>query len=66
LALPCSLTHLAKSKLKVSELRKTCIRLILSPKIKLSLTPQINVDQVLEKVKGQKYASEKINTQLMV
>lgn len=54
------LTHLAKSKLKVSELRKTYTAYFIS-KNKIELTPQINVDQVLEKVK-QKYASEKINT----
>ncbi len=53
------LTHLAKSKLKVSELRKTYPAYFIS-KNKIELTPQINVDQVLEKVK-QKYASEKIN-----
>lgn len=54
------LTHLAKSKLKASELRKTYPAYFIS-KNKIELTPQINVDQVLEKVK-QKYASEKINT----
>jgi len=54
------LTHLAKSKLKVSELRKTYPAYFIS-KNKIELTPQINVDQVLEKVK-QKYAAEKINT----
>jgi phosphomannomutase len=54
------LTHLAKSKLKVSELRKTYPAYFIS-KNKIELTPQINVDEVLEKVK-QKYASEKINT----
>jgi phosphomannomutase len=54
------LTHLAKSKLKVSELRKTYPAYFIS-KNKIDLTPQINVDEVLEKIK-QKYASEKINT----
>jgi len=54
------LTHLAKSKLKASELRKTYPAYFIS-KNKIELTPQINVDQVLEKVK-QKYAAEKINT----
>jgi phosphomannomutase len=54
------LTHLAKSKLKVSELRKTYPAYFIS-KNKIELTPQINVDEVLEKIK-QKYASEKINT----
>lgn len=54
------LTHLAKSKLKASELRETYPAYFIS-KNKIELTPQINVDQVLEKVK-QKYAAEKINT----
>jgi len=54
------LTHLAKSKLKASELRKTYPSYFIS-KNKIELTPQINVDEVLEKVKA-KYASEKINT----
>lgn len=54
------LTHLANSKLKASELRKTYPSYFIS-KNKIELTPQINVDEVLEKVKA-KYASEKINT----
>lgn len=54
------LTHLAKSKLKASELRKTYPSYFIS-KNKIELTPQINVDEVLEKIKA-KYASEKINT----
>lgn len=54
------LTHLAKSKLKASELRKTYPPYFIS-KNKIELTPQINVDSVLEKVK-KKYAQEKINT----
>lgn len=54
------LTHLAKTKLKASELRKTYPSYFIS-KNKIELTPQINVDEVLEKVKA-KYASEKINT----
>ncbi len=54
------LTHLAKSKLKASELRQTYPSYFIS-KNKIELTPQINVDEVLEKVKA-KYASEKINT----
>ncbi|MBL7878088.1 MAG: phosphoglucosamine mutase [Cyclobacteriaceae bacterium] len=54
------LTHLAKSKLKASELRKTYPPYFIS-KNKIELTPQINVDSVLEKVKN-KYAQEKINT----
>lgn len=54
------LTHLAKSKMKVSELRKTYPAYFIS-KNKIELTPQINVDKVLEEVKV-KYAQEKINT----
>lgn len=54
------LTHLAKSKLKASELRKTYPPYFIS-KNKIELTPLINVDSVLEKVK-KKYAQEKINT----
>jgi phosphomannomutase len=54
------LTHLAKSKLTASELRKTYPNYFIS-KNKIELTPQINVDDVLEKVKN-KYAQEKINT----
>jgi phosphomannomutase len=54
------LTHLAKSKMKASELRKTYPEYFIS-KNKIELTPQINVDEVLEKVKA-KYAHEKINT----
>jgi phosphomannomutase len=51
---------LAKSKLTASELRKTYPNYFIS-KNKIELTPQINVDEVLEKIKV-KYASEKINT----
>lgn len=54
------LSHLAKSKLKASELRKSYPAYFIS-KNKIELTPQINVDQVLEKVKA-KYANENINT----
>ncbi|MFM9839176.1 MAG: phosphoglucosamine mutase [Cyclobacteriaceae bacterium] len=54
------LTHLAKSKLRASELRKTYPNYFIS-KNKIELTPQINVDEVLEKIKS-KYAHEKINT----
>jgi phosphomannomutase len=54
------LTHLAKSKLKASELRKSYPAYFIS-KNKIELTPKINVDEVLEKVKGI-YASEKVNT----
>jgi phosphomannomutase len=54
------LSHLAKSKLKASELRKSYPAYFIS-KNKIELTPQINVDDVLEKVKT-KYAHENINT----
>jgi phosphomannomutase len=54
------LTHLAKSKLKASALRKTYPAYFIS-KNKIELTPQINVDKVLESVKA-KYQNEKINT----
>lgn len=54
------LSHLAKSKLKASELRKTYPAYFIS-KNKIELTPQINVDAVLEKIKS-KYAHENINT----
>jgi phosphomannomutase len=54
------LTHLAQSKMKASELRKTYPAYFIS-KNKMELTPHIRVDDVLEKVKA-KYAHEKINT----
>ncbi len=54
------LSHLAKSKMKASELRKSYPAYFIS-KNKIELTPQINVDDVLVKVKA-KYAEEKINT----
>ena len=53
------LTHLAKSGKKASELRKTYPAYFIS-KNKIELTPQINVDKVLEEVK-RKYAAEKVN-----
>jgi phosphomannomutase len=53
------LTHLAKSKMKASELRKSYPNYFIS-KNKIELIPQINVDDVLEKIKA-KYAHEKIN-----
>jgi len=53
------LTHLAKSKMKASELRKSYPAYFIS-KNKIELTPQINVDDVLEKIKS-RYSSEKIN-----
>lgn len=54
------LTHLARKKVKASELRESYPAYFIS-KNKLSLTPLINVDTVLEAVKA-KYAQEKINT----
>lgn len=53
------LTHLAKSKLTASDLRKTYPEYFIS-KNKIELTPQINVDEVLEKMK-EKYQNEKVN-----
>jgi len=54
------LTHLANQKMKASTLRKTYPEYFIS-KNKIELTPQIDVDDVLEKVKA-KYKAEKINT----
>lgn len=54
------LSHLAKAKLTVSALRKSYPAYFIS-KNKIELTPQINVDQVLEKVKA-KYIHQNINT----
>lgn len=54
------LTHLAKTKLKASELRKTYPAYFIS-KNKIELTPNMDVDEVLEKIK-KKYAHENINS----
>ncbi len=54
------LTKLALSGLKASELRKTYPSYFIS-KNKIELTPQLNVDNVLEEVQL-KYEDEKINT----
>ncbi len=54
------LTHLAQSKMKASELRRQYPAYYIS-KNKIELTPQINVDKVLEDVKA-KYQNENINT----
>ena len=54
------LTHLAKSKLKISELRDSYPKYVIS-KNKIQLTEDINVDEVLNKMK-EKYASQPINT----
>jgi phosphomannomutase len=54
------LTHLAKSKKKASELRASYPAYFIS-KNKIELTPQIDVDKVLEQVKS-RYSMEEINT----
>jgi phosphomannomutase len=54
------LSHLAKSKMHVSRLRSTYPNYIIS-KNKIELTPDINVDHVLEEVKN-KYKKQPINT----
>lgn len=53
------LSHLAKSKLKCSELRATYPDYTIS-KNKIELTPGINVDDILMKIK-EKYSDEQIN-----
>ena len=53
------LTHLAKTGLKCSELRKMYPSYFIS-KNKIELTPEIDVDEILLKVKN-KYACEKVN-----
>jgi len=54
------LTHLANKKIKVSELRKTYSEYFMS-KNKIELTPQIDVDAILEAM-TEKYKSEDIKT----
>lgn len=53
------LSHLAISKLKVSELRDSYPAYTIS-KNKITLTPEINVDEILEKMKS-KYFQEEID-----
>lgn len=53
------LTHLARKNMKASELRKSYPAYFIS-KNKIELTPQINVDKVLDRVKA-KYQHESIN-----
>lgn len=53
------LTHLAKSKMTASQLRNSYPSYFIS-KNKIELTPQINVDYILQKMKA-KYSHEKIN-----
>ena len=54
------LTHLAKENKSVSELRATYPAYFMGKK-KIELTPEINVDEVLEKIKI-KYQNEEIST----
>ena len=54
------LTHLAKSGMKCSELRDSYPAYVIS-KNKIELTPEIDVDAILEGMK-EKYADEDINT----
>lgn len=54
------LSHLAQSKQKASDLRKSYPAYFIS-KNKIELTPQLNVDAVLEKIKV-RYRHENINT----
>ncbi len=54
------LTHLARTGLKCSELRKTYPDYFIS-KNKIELTPDVDVDQVLDKIK-QRYPNEEIST----
>ncbi len=54
------LTHLAKSKMKISELRDSYPKYTIS-KNKIELTPEIDVDAVLEKMAA-KYAHEEVDT----
>jgi len=53
------LTHLAHSKMKCSELRATYPEYFIS-KNKIELTPEIDVDAILSKMKA-KYSNEKVN-----
>lgn len=54
------LSHLAKSKMKASELRASYPPYFIS-KNKIELTPQINVDDILVQIR-KKYEDEKVNT----
>ncbi len=54
------LTHLAYKQQKVSELRKTYPSYFMS-KNKIQLTPQLDVDKLLEEIKN-KYKNEDVNT----
>ncbi|MFC7357428.1 phosphoglucosamine mutase [Jejudonia soesokkakensis] len=54
------LSHLAEEKISVSELRSTYTSYFMSKK-KIELTPELDVDGILEKI-ASKYASEEITT----
>jgi phosphomannomutase len=54
------LSHLAKSKLRCSDLRKTYPNYYIS-KNKIELSPKINADEILEKIK-EHFFNKKINT----
>lgn len=54
------LTHLAKANIKVSELRDSYPKYTIA-KNKIQLTPEINVDKILNSIKA-KYKNEDINT----
>lgn len=54
------LTHLAKSRMKMTELRASYPSYFMS-KNKIQLTPQIDVDEVLQKM-AERHGSENINT----
>lgn len=54
------LTFLAEKKMKVSELRKTYPSYFMS-KNKIELTPQLDVDDILQKVEA-KYSEEEVST----
>ncbi len=54
------LTFLAEKKMKVSELRKTYPSYFMS-KNKIELTPQLDVDKILQQVE-QKYSEEEVST----
>ncbi|MCX7743564.1 MAG: phosphoglucosamine mutase [Flavobacteriales bacterium] len=55
------LSHLAETKMKASELKQTYPAYIIS-KNKIELTPDINVDLVLDKI-AKKYAGKPVNTE---
>lgn len=54
------LSHLAQSRIKVSELRDSLPKYVIS-KNKIELTPEINVDAVLQKM-AEKYRHEEVDT----